>query len=225
MKMSMGVVFENTYFLAVDKPAGWLSVPSREGGSDPRPCAGIELQKIHGRLFPVHRLDFEVSGLILFARTPEAQREASGWFESHGVQKIYEAWTEGAPPREWKPGHSETWKLHLQRGKKRAFESPHGKAAITVARWMGLVHVAAASARAGEALAWRLEPKTGRPHQLRVTLAKHGFPILGDALYGATRKFPRDGIALRAVKLAFPQNAFDLPAAIEVPALSAYAGG
>ncbi len=225
MNLAPVIIFESTNFLVVDKPAGWLSVPSREGGSDPRPCAGIELQKTHGRLFPVHRLDLEVSGLILFARTPEAQREASGWFERHAVQKTYEAWTEGTPPRDWKPGHVETWTMHLQRGKKRAFESPHGKAAMTVARWRGLARAPAASAGAEKALAWSLEPKTGRPHQLRVTMAKHGFPILGDVLYGATRKFSQEGIALRAVKFTFPQNAFDLPAMIEVSALFAYAGG
>ena len=61
------IVFENPRFLVVDKPSGWLSVPGRQGEADPRPCLSREL-RARGQVFPVHRLDEEVSGLILFAR-------------------------------------------------------------------------------------------------------------------------------------------------------------
>ncbi|MBS1983183.1 MAG: RNA pseudouridine synthase, partial [Bdellovibrionales bacterium] len=72
----MKIVFENPHFLAADKAPGWLSVPSRLGADDARPCVGRELEKTHGRVWPVHRLDLEVSGLILFARNAEAHRAA-----------------------------------------------------------------------------------------------------------------------------------------------------
>lgn len=92
----MKILFENPQFLVIDKPAGWLSVPGRQGEDDVRPCLGRELEKTHGRIWPVHRLDLEVSGLILYARTAAAHREASMAFERHRVQKTYQAFTAAA---------------------------------------------------------------------------------------------------------------------------------
>ena len=187
----MNRVFDNPHFVAIDKPAGMLTVPSRLGVDDPRPCAGRELERELGlRLWPVHRLDLEVSGLVLFAKDPEAHRAASAWFEGRDVHKRYQALTErgaGAPP-----AGEVTWRSRLLRGKKRAYESPHGKSAETRARCLG---------RQGDWLSWELEPLTGRPHQLRVHLAAHGFVIAGDELYGATHPFAGGGIGLRAVSL------------------------
>ena len=58
------VLFENENFIAVDKKSGVLSVPSRMGKEDPRPVLGLELQEtLKKQIFPVHRLDFEVSGM------------------------------------------------------------------------------------------------------------------------------------------------------------------
>jgi tRNA pseudouridine32 synthase/23S rRNA pseudouridine746 synthase len=184
----------------VDKPAGWLSVPARLAGEDARPVLGRRLEEALGcRLWPVHRLDAEVTGIILYAKDAEAHREAGRWFEAREVDKAYEALTEGTVPvSSAASGAPEIWRSQLLRGKKRAYESPHGKAAETAARPLGMVE-----AEGGPALQWALTPRTGRPHQLRFELAKHGFPILGDALYGASRPWPKGGIALRCVRLGF----------------------
>lgn len=190
------VVFENFNFLAVDKPAGWLSVPSRLGAADERPCAGRWLEEKFGRLWPVHRLDEEVSGLLLFARTAEAHRVASMAFEGREVHKTYEAFTEGRADSGWKPGQSFEWKSRLMRGKKRAYEADYGKEAVTQAKWLGIDEVSGL-------LRWELHPLTGRSHQLRFELAKRGYPIAGDALYGAKAAWPTGGVALRSVALAW----------------------
>ncbi|HMN69804.1 MAG TPA: pseudouridine synthase, partial [Bdellovibrionales bacterium] len=72
----MNIVFENENLIAVDKPHGWLTTPARSA-DDPRPCLGRELQAAVGsQVYPVHRLDFEVGGLVLFARTAQAHRVA-----------------------------------------------------------------------------------------------------------------------------------------------------
>ncbi len=178
-------------FVAVDKPAGWLSVPARRR-DDPRPCVGLELQRaLETRIWPVHRLDEPVSGVLLFARSARAHRLANGWFERRQVRKLYQALTEGDP--EGLPeGEDVEWRSSIKRGKRRAYESPRGRAALTRARFVG---------GRREGLAWELEPLTGRPHQLRVHLAARGFPVLGDALYGSGRAWPGGGIALRAVRL------------------------
>lgn len=211
----MKAVFENERLVAVDKPPGWLTVPSRAGEADPRPCLGRQLERELGvRLWPVHRLDVEVSGLVLFAKDAEAHRAANAWFEGRSVSKVYEALTEGALESA-RVGHPVEWRSSLQRGKRRTFESPHGKPAVTRATCLG--------PRPDGALFWRLEPLTGRPHQLRVHLAVHGFPIVGDMLYGARRPHAGEGIALRAVRLDFSACAeaarLGLPPRLEVEGL------
>lgn len=191
----------------IDKPAGWLSVPGRQGERDERPVAGLVLQKNLGtRIFPVHRLDAEVGGLMLFATDPAAQSRASRWFERRTVRKEYQALTGPREFRGWPAnlarqegplelGRSVTWRCRILRGKKRSFESPHGDSAET--------EVIAHGERADAGIwAWTLWPRTGRPHQLRLELARHGFAILGDTLYGSDRPWPT-GIALRSVALDF----------------------
>jgi tRNA pseudouridine32 synthase / 23S rRNA pseudouridine746 synthase len=192
------ILFQNEHFLAVDKRAGWLTVPSRFGAEDPRPCEGLDWERQLGaRLFPVHRLDEEVSGVLLFAKSPDSHRQANGWFEKHEVRKLYEAFTEGDKT----PTDQEkfVWESLLLRGKKRAYEKPFGKKAVTEATFHGTLQEGPNFFNS-----WRLEPLTGRSHQLRYELSKHGWPIWGDSLYGSKIRFPIDGaIALRAVQLDF----------------------
>jgi tRNA pseudouridine32 synthase / 23S rRNA pseudouridine746 synthase len=202
-------VFENAALVAADKPGGVLTVPGRMGSADPRPVLGRELERRLGcRLWPVHRLDLEVTGLVVFARTAEAHRIAGAAFESRRVRKHYRALTEGAGALAALPA-SFTWDSLLVRGKKRSFEAPHGKQAITQAQAVRRVPAAGwlAADEGGappvsELIEWALEPETGRAHQLRVHLSQAGFPVVGDALYGARTRFATpSAIALRSVRL------------------------
>jgi len=192
LKEQQGLVWGNERVIVVDKPPGWLSVPSRMGAQDERPCLGrVWEARLGCRLWPVHRLDVEVGGLVLFAKDAEAHRLLCEGFESHTVEKTYLAWTAG----QGEPvlGQTETWRTRLLRGKKRAYVHPQGKEAVTVATALWRVQ--------GFWL-WRLQPRTGRPHQLRVELSRRGQPIVGDGLYGSGVPFG-EGIALRAVRLSF----------------------
>ncbi|MBI3543616.1 MAG: RNA pseudouridine synthase, partial [Deltaproteobacteria bacterium] len=166
------VIFENENFVVVDKPAGWLSVPGRSAGADPRPCLSHELRARWAGALPVHRLDGEVSGVILFALGADAHRAGNAWFEGRLVKKRYLALTEGAPPPD--PREAKLWECRLARGKKRAFEAPHGKPAVTRALWLRQRNEL-------DAQEWLLEPLTGRSHQLRYEPFRHGHPILGDS--------------------------------------------
>jgi tRNA pseudouridine32 synthase/23S rRNA pseudouridine746 synthase len=213
--MSYRTIFENEYFIVVDKSPNILSVPSRLGKADPRPCLGLILEEqLNSPLFPVHRLDFEVQGLIIYAKNPDAQRAANGWFEKKMISKIYSALTTSfkSGPTEMVMNEWQTWRCLLLRGKKRAYESPHGKSCITQARLLsmadnGIYH-------------WELEPVTGRSHQLRYELFRHNFPIVGDSLYSSPIAFSEDGIALRAYKIDFSKTPdrekFFLPEKIEI---------
>lgn len=202
----LSIIFQNDELVAVDKPHGWLTIPARLA-DDPRPCLGRELQLQLGRqIYPAHRLDFEVSGLTLWALTPQAHREAQAWFEHARLRKLYQAASrpKSGAPREWTE-----WKSKLVRGKKRSFEAAHGKESVTRARVV---------VEQPEFLRWELIAVTGRPHQLRYEMSKHGFAIYGDTLYGG-ESAGRDGwLALRAVEIDFSQvqNRFGLPEVLRV---------
>lgn len=201
-------LFESENWLVVAKPAGWLTTPAREK-DDPRPCLGRELQREASRqIYPVHRLDFEVAGLVLFAQNPQAHKTGQKWFEDGQIVKTYRARTVpglGGAPSEWVE-----WRSKLLRGKRRAYVSPAGKESRTRARVME---------RHADHWVWELQPLTGRPHQLRVELALHQAPILGDELYGGP-KGEANRIELTAVSLDLQKiNAADrlgLPAVLSL---------
>lgn len=209
------IVFQNENFIAADKPHGWLTTPAREA-SDPRPCLGRDLQKLAGRqIYPVHRLDFEVSGLVLFAKNPKAHTVSQKWFEDLRINKLYEAYSKEGLAKE-AAGVWQEWKSTLVRGKRRAFEAGHGKPSLTRARvtgekeWRGI-----------KLWAWELMPLTGRSHQLRFEMAKHGCAILGDQLYGGEAG-AKDWIALRACKLNLSaiDDRLGLPENLSIPSLT-----
>ena len=215
-RLPTSLLFRQRTLRAADKPAGWLSVPSRQGADDKRPCLGRRLEDQLGCAFGRCTGSYRGDRLDLFAKNEDAHRQANGWFERRDVEKVYEALTEGKAPAD--AARDVTWRSMILRGKKHAYESPHGKAAETGARLIGEVAV-----EGGPALRWQLEPRTGRPHQLRYELAKHAYPILGDALYGSKRPFV-DGIALRCVRLGFlgccGARELGLPEALVVAALA-----
>lgn len=167
------VVHSDSAMIVAVKPAGLLSVPGR--GPDKADCLSSRLAAAFGDVLIVHRLDMETSGLIVFARTPEAQRALSRQFEARAVFKAYVARLEGEIP-----GGSGVVDLPLVNDwpnrprQKVCFET--GKPSRTrwriVARGSGETRIV-------------LQPITGRSHQLRVHMAALGHPILGDTLYGS----------------------------------------
>ncbi|AUN98257.1 RNA pseudouridine synthase [Bacteriovorax stolpii] len=208
------IVLENEHFVIVDKKAMVLSVPGRMGEDDGRPVLGKILESdLKITIYPVHRLDFEVQGLIMYAKTPAAHKAGNAWFEKKEVHKTYAALTKPLPDaREtFKVGESYNWKCKLLRGKKRAYEAPHGKESLTTAFLAsvenGVFH-------------WEMNPITGRSHQLRYELFRHGHPIIGDVLYSSSEEFSEKGIALRAFKIDFSKapraSEFLLPEILEI---------
>ena len=213
--MTPEIIFKNTHFVIVDKPPETLSVPSRLGPKDPRPVIGTIMQEIlKTKIFPVHRLDEEVSGLLMFALTANAHRAANRWFEKHSIIKTYEALstplTEGAAKLYCEV---QTWECKLMRGKKRAYEADFGKPSITRAVWAGQTD-------SGRSV-WHLQPLSGRSHQLRYEMARHGFPIDRDQLYGSvTQREQGKGIDLRSFQLDFrycdDRELFNLPSNVQI---------
>ena len=206
----MNYLFQNEHFVVLDKPPMVLTVPDRHQSD--RPCLGLELQnELKTQIFPVHRLDFEVSGLVLFALHEKAHKASQEWFQKKLIQKKYIAWTFKQDFNHW-PENIQThrdsilpenknqflWKTQILRGKKRSYESKQGEWAETKARIVDFKN---------DVIQWELFPLTGKPHQLRLELSRRGFPILGDVLYGSESAVnewgwsQKQGIALRAIEL------------------------
>jgi len=207
------IAWQSEHVVAADKPSGMLTIPGRLGVRDPRPCLVHAVARVvPGKIWIVHRLDLEASGLVLFARTAEAHRVLCVAFEHHAVRKTYDAWTEGTPPEP--VDRPLVWESSLLRGKRRAFETPLGKWSRTVAHYAGRV-----TWRGHRLVGWSLHPETGRPHQLRCQAASRGWPIAGDALYGSRVDFGPERIALRAVALDLSGIAPDDRARLGLPSL------
>ena len=165
-------------FLAIDKPAGLASV--RERWTDDE-SALVVVWDLLRKEDPearkprvVHRLDKQTSGVILFATSLPAARALSRQFREREVEKTYVALVAGVPPDE-----SGTIELRLDTDPSRPGHSvvvkKRGKEAIT--------HWRTREVYAGYSLL-ELRPRTGRTHQIRVSLRAIGYPILGDHNYG-----------------------------------------
>lgn len=169
---SISVLYSDDAILVVDKPAGLLSVPDRW---DPdAPVASAELAKDWGRLFVVHRLDKDTSGVLLYARSAEAHKALSAAFEERSVKKAYRALVRGAPA--WEETSCELpLKPDGDRLHRTVIDAHRGKPSVTfftvVARYRDCALVEA-------------KPATGRTHQIRVHLSALGHPCLCDPLYG-----------------------------------------
>ncbi|HAH05028.1 MAG TPA: RluA family pseudouridine synthase [Elusimicrobia bacterium] len=168
----MKIVFEDARLLALDKPAGQLVIPGRDGRREGTLQAESEARS-GAKVFVVHRIDGEASGLVLFAKDAEAHRALCAQFARRQVRKLYRALVLGALAEDL------LIKAPIKEfGSGRMGVHPEGKPAQTTLRVL---------ARYKAATLLEAEPHTGRRHQLRVHLYHAGHPILGDALYGKER--------------------------------------
>lgn len=184
------IVYEDESIVAVDKPAGLLVIQGR--GEQADDTAQRRLEARFGRkLFVVHRLDRDASGVLVFAKTPECHAKLSLSFERRAVKKLYLAAVLGEAPE------LGTIDLPIQEfGSGRMGVKAGGKPCQTGFRRLEELR--------GATLV-ECAPRTGRRHQLRVHLYAIGHPILGDAVYGQERPVggaPR--LMLHALSLEFP---------------------
>lgn len=190
MKYNFEVLRETPELLVINKPSGLLTMPARGDLAKEKHLVGL-LHQRYGRVFVTHRLDRDASGLIIFARTPEAHRYYSGLFETREVEKKYLVAVEGKVEGQ----KGEIDKPLKQRGSGRMSVAFDGKASLT--RYLVLE-------RHKGATVLEVSIVTGRRHQIRAHLYSIGHPVLGDPLYGEAAKqskFPR--LMLHSWRLKF----------------------
>jgi tRNA pseudouridine32 synthase/23S rRNA pseudouridine746 synthase len=182
----------DAHLIAVDKPAGLLAVPGR---TEPD-CLAARVQAVWADARVVHRLDMATSGLMLFARGAAAQRRLGDAFAARLVHKGYVAIVGGlvdADVGEIDLPLAADWpRRPLQR-----VDHERGRPSLT--RWRVLARDAT-----GGRTRLRLEPVSGRSHQLRVHLQAIRHPIVGDTLYGGA---PAARLMLHAAELIVPHPA------------------
>lgn len=186
-------LFADDALIAVDKPAGLLSVPGR--GADKADCAIARAQQTYPDALTVHRLDMATSGLLLFARGKVMQRALSALFERGEIGKRYIADVWGAPT----PPAGEIDLPLITDWPNRPLQKVDPASGKPSRTRYETLSVSGRSARLA------LTPLTGRSHQLRVHLAEIGHPILGDEFYAhseARDAAPR--LCLHAAALRFP---------------------
>ena len=187
------IVYEDSHLIAIDKPAGLLSVPGR--GADLQDCALHRVQLRYPAALLVHRLDEATSGLLLFALSPAVQKVLGAAFEARRILKIYHAWVHGTDLPENGLIDAPIAVDWTHRPLRR-INVASGQSAITHFQLLSKNEHSAQSL-------CRLEPKTGRTHQLRVHMQHIGNSIVGDRLYGLSQSVaPR--LMLHASSLIFP---------------------
>ncbi len=195
--MVLPILHQDRDLLAVDKPAGLLSVPGK--GPDKADCAQARLEALGLRVYPAHRLDMATSGVLLFALRRSAERELHRQFREREVEKLYVARVAGHPPVD--AGEIDA-PLAVVAGAPRSVVSASGKAALTC-------FTVLRRDDDGTSLL-ELRPRTGRSHQLRVHLCHLGFPILGDAIYApppVLAASPRLCLHARELRFSHPYSA------------------
>ncbi|MBF9053971.1 RluA family pseudouridine synthase [Rhodobacterales bacterium LSUCC1028] len=190
------LIHEDHELLVVNKPAGLLSVPGK--GDHLKDCLITRLQAAFPEALLVHRLDMDTSGVIVFARTPAAQRHLGLQFEKRMMKKSYLALVWGQV--DGKEGVIDL-PLIVDWPNRPLQKVCHetGRAAVT--EWKVLRHDETSTRM-------RLFPQTGRSHQLRVHMRELGHPILGDPFYatGPARDFPRLMLHAETLRLRHPDG-------------------
>jgi tRNA pseudouridine32 synthase/23S rRNA pseudouridine746 synthase len=184
------ILHEDAAIIVLDKPAGLLTVPGKLANR--QDCLITRLQAARWDALTVHRLDCDTSGVIIFARTKQAQGFLGQEFEQRRAEKTYVARLKGRL-------EPDSGTVDLPLGSdwdyrpRQKVDPVHGRPAQT--DWQ-VIDRSATETRV------RLTPHTGRSHQLRVHMLALGHPILGDQIYAPETTPDHPRLMLHAESLA-----------------------
>lgn len=189
----MQVLFESEELAVCVKPVGVSSQ-----GEDPGTMPQLLVGQLGGQIFPVHRLDTQTGGIMVYARTQQAAAQLSGCIQKSLLHKEYLAVAEGVPTE--KSGTLTDLLFH-DRTKNKTYVVSRKRAGVKESVLDYEVLQSVAEEERTYSLV-RVRLHTGRTHQIRVQFSSRGLPLLGDGKYGS--KDNRCTSALWACRLAFP---------------------
>lgn len=209
----MRVLYEDNHLIAVLKPSGVLVHGDKSG----RPTLDEQVREWlrekyekPGNVFlgVVHRLDREVSGVVVFAKTSKGASRLSEQIRDREVGKSYAAVVEGTMPEV--RGELTHWLRRRGYGvrvvKPRTYAAKEARLRYEVAETRGAYQLL------------QIELITGRKHQIRAQLAAMGCPIRGDSRYGARSELKEGGMALMCWRMEFDHPTQEQRVTVEVPA-------
>lgn len=169
--MKFEIIYEDDDIVALNKPSGLLSIPDRY--NDTIPCLYHEVAKKYDKLFVVHRLDKDTSGLIVFAKSEESHKYMSQLFEGRDIEKYYLAIVNGKP---FKSSGSIIAPIA---------EHPVRKGRMSIQKKGRFAHTDYEVLEMWNNFSLlKLRIFTGRTHQIRVHLQHLGNPVVCDPFYG-----------------------------------------
>jgi len=199
------LIYRDDCLVAINKPAGLLVHRSRVDVRARQFAMQLLRDQIGARVFPVHRLDRPTSGVLLFALSPEIATQVGRQFEERTIKKEYAAIVRGCPAL------SGVWdeplvERHDRMTDKRAQKDKPPQDAITEFRtersWE--VPFSAGKYPSSRYSLVRINPRTGRKHQIRRHFNHMAHPVVGDTTHGDRRhnRLFRDHIGVRRLLLA-----------------------
>ena len=171
MSFKLSIIHEDEQLLVINKPPGSLSIPDRYN-PDKKNLYHYLIHK-YGEIYPVHRLDKDTSGVMVWAKSELAHKRLNIQFEERSTEKIYHAIVEGNPIEQ--QGIIENRLIFQSNGKGSVSNSKKGKPSYT--EWGVLESFSGFSLLA-------IKPKTGRTHQIRIHMQYIGHAIVADQTYG-----------------------------------------
>ena len=212
---SQNIIYTDTQVVVINKPSGISTVPYDETEKDTlysRACQTLKLKK----LWVVHRIDKETTGLVVFARTQAAADHLEHQFRLHTVHRKYRAIAHG-----WVPSKTIRSTLIKNTGGGLRGSAPSGFKIAPGEGQDATTHIQSLTRLDGATLV-ECQLETGRTHQIRIHLSEAGHPILGEKLYirqftGRILSAPRVMLHARELGFSHPASGQPMSWVCEVP--------
>lgn len=209
------ILYEDSSLLVVNKPAGLLTVPLASQPEEPSLFDQIKHHLRSGKRDPfiVHRIDRDTSGLVVFAKTGEAQHKLKAQFERRDAERVYLAVVHGTP----KPS-SGTWK-DLVEWDKEELKQQEAQVKTRTAKEAVSRYKVLKPLKDASLIEVRLV--SGKRNQIRIQAGLRGYPLVGERMYvyenAPENKLEFSRQALHAHKLSFQHPATGKPLSFEAP--------